>query len=352
MSLKYLELSLEMNAVSESVKCKVSSSQMKSQERYSFFRNTQWKMISCCYILTFFLMQMLRLTSFFLTGSKWRRTDLTYRISKYPRKIKKSVADREIARAFQVWSDVTPMNFIHKKEGKVHIDIRFVISEHGDGDPFDGPGNTLAHAYFPQYGGDAHFDDEEYWTIDSYSGTNLFQVAAHELGHSLGLGHSSVRESLMAPFYQRYKPSFQLHKDDILGIQALYGRRTEPAPQPPAVDPVPDTPTTASPRYPGFPPRRVPTQPPKPETGDAEGPDLCQDGKIDAVTRIADGSTYVFKGDYYFKVETNGLADGYPRKISSDWDGLPGHLDAALTWADGKTFFFKVCLFFSVLLCL
>lgn len=105
-------------------------------------------------------------------GSKWRRTDLTYRISKYPRKVKKSVADREIARAFKVWSDVTPMNFIPKKEGRVHIDIRFVVSEHGDGDPFDGPGNTLAHAYFPQYGGDAHFDDEEYWTINSYSGTS------------------------------------------------------------------------------------------------------------------------------------------------------------------------------------
>lgn len=63
------------------------------------------------------------------------------------------------------------MNFEAKKEGRVHIDIRFVSAEHGDGDPFDGPGNTLAHAYFPQYGGDAHFDNEEYWTISSYAGT-------------------------------------------------------------------------------------------------------------------------------------------------------------------------------------
>lgn len=75
-------------------------------------------------------------------GSKWRRTELTYRISKYPKKFKKSIVDKEIARAFELWSDVTPLNFVHKKDGRVHIDIRFVTGEHGDGDPFDGPGTV------------------------------------------------------------------------------------------------------------------------------------------------------------------------------------------------------------------
>lgn len=105
-------------------------------------------------------------------GSKWRRTDLTYRISQYPSKLnlKRSDVDNEIARAFRVWSEVTPLNFHEKKTGRVHIDIRFESGEHGDGDPFDGPGNTLAHAYFPQYGGDAHFDNEEHWTVSSHSG--------------------------------------------------------------------------------------------------------------------------------------------------------------------------------------
>lgn len=105
---------------------------------------------------------------------------------------------------------------------QVHIDIRFEIGEHGDGDPFDGRGGTLAHAYFPVYGGDAHFDDAEQWTINSYRGTNLFQVAAHEFGHSLGLSHSDVKAALMAPFYRGYEPNFNLHSDDIDGIQVSF----------------------------------------------------------------------------------------------------------------------------------
>lgn len=60
------------------------------------------------------------------------------------------------------------------------------------------------------FGGDAHFDASESWSINSYRGTNLFQVAAHEFGHSLGLSHSDVRSALMAPFYRGYDPAFRL----------------------------------------------------------------------------------------------------------------------------------------------
>ena len=117
---------------------------------------------------------------------------------------------RRTEQGVQVWSEYTDLVFIQKKSGQVHIEIRFEKGEHGDGDPFDGPGGTLAHAYFPVYGGDAHFDDAEQWTIDSFRGTNLFQVAAHEFGHSLGLSHSDVKAALMAPFYRGYQPYFQV----------------------------------------------------------------------------------------------------------------------------------------------
>ena len=59
------------------------------------------------------------------TGSRWRVKELTYSITKYPSKLEKSNVDRELAKAFQVWSDVTELTFVQLRSGsKVHIEIR------------------------------------------------------------------------------------------------------------------------------------------------------------------------------------------------------------------------------------
>ena len=50
------------------------------------------------------------------------------------------------------------------------------------------------------------------------------QTAAHEIGHSLGLDHSKNEESIMIEKYEGYRPALKLHEDDILGVQALYGK--------------------------------------------------------------------------------------------------------------------------------
>lgn len=55
---------------------------------------------------------------------------------------------------------------------------------------------------------------------------NLYRVAAHELGHSLGLSHSTDIGALMYPSYT-FSGDVQLAQDDIDGIQAIYGEYGE-----------------------------------------------------------------------------------------------------------------------------
>lgn len=259
-----------------------------------------------------------------LQGSRWKVKALTYRISKYPKRLNKDDVDKEVAKAFAVWSEYTDLTFTAKKSNPVHIDIRFETGEHGDGDPFDGPGGTLAHAYFPVYGGDAHFDDAEQWTINSARGTNLFQVAAHEFGHSLGLSHSDVRSALMAPFYRGYDPVFRLDSDDIQGIQALYGRKSVGSGSGSGTGSVgPSAKTTKAP------------------TVLRDDDLLCKNPKIDAIFNTPDGASYAFKEDKYYKLTENAVAEGYPKLISEGWPGLPNSIDAAFTYKNGKTYFFK-----------
>ncbi|KAJ8920934.1 hypothetical protein NQ315_015727, partial [Exocentrus adspersus] len=266
-----------------------------------------------------------------LQGSRWKVKDLTYKISKYPSKLKRADVDKEIQRAFNVWSGYTDLTFT-PKSGQVHIEIRFETGEHGDGDPFDGPGGTLAHAYFPVFGGDAHFDASENWSINSYRGTNLFQVAAHEFGHSLGLSHSDVRQALMAPFYRGYDPLFSLDTDDIEGIQALYGKKTKKGGDTPSYGGDDDQDVNFDESH------NNGQKTPAPAAPDQS---LCDDSRIDTIFNSAEGYTYVFKGDKYWRLTEESIAAGYPKPISENWPGLPGNIDAAFTYKNGKTYFFK-----------
>ena len=68
------------------------------------------------------------------------------------------------------------------------------------------------------------------------SGAYIEDIAVHELGHMLGLGHSSTTDASMYPSYQYCSQQFRtLASDDITGIRALYGTSTQPVNTAPVV---------------------------------------------------------------------------------------------------------------------
>jgi hypothetical protein len=73
--------------------------------------------------------------------------------------------------------------------------------------------------------GDITFNGDFNWEIGNASGRgayDIMSVAVHELGHSLGLGHSDYYDSIMYPTIGSSEIFSGLHWDDIVGIQSLY----------------------------------------------------------------------------------------------------------------------------------
>jgi hypothetical protein len=134
-----------------------------------------------------------------------------------------------ILKAAQDWAAQTNLNFA-------------VVSDNGtdqgmgnyqQGDPGMGDiriggetlgSNYLGEAYMPppannfDVAGDVEFNTSKTWNIGS--DYDLYTVTVHELGHALGLTHSTVSTADMYGYYSGVKTG--LTSDDIAGVRAIY----------------------------------------------------------------------------------------------------------------------------------
>jgi hypothetical protein len=142
----------------------------------------------------------------------------------------------QIAAALAAWALVANITFVEVVDNAVAFngfgavgDIRF------GGHLFDGAGGALAHGYYPpangvSAAGDIHFDTADLWKIGfGGPGFDIFQVAAHEIGHAIGLDHQPIPPiALMNPFYSEAFSGPQA--DDIAGSIFIYGVTQIPEP--------------------------------------------------------------------------------------------------------------------------
>ncbi len=165
--------------------------------------------------------------TFVLRGCQYNTNNLTYAFENSSADLPDQQARDLVRNAFAEWASVSPLSFTEVLPSQnPTFTIGWHSGAHGDSDAFDGPGNVIAHAFFPPpcggiHAGEMHFDEAENFTASATSGLNLQAVALHEIGHLLGLGHSDDPAAIMFPTYSSSR--LNLAEDDIAGVQTLYG---------------------------------------------------------------------------------------------------------------------------------
>ncbi|XP_055806612.1 metalloendoproteinase 5-MMP-like [Solanum dulcamara] len=170
--------------------------------------------------------------SFFEGQPRWPSSKTKLKYAFLPENQLMDSVKAVFGRAFDKWSKVTPLTFKETESYRLaDIQIGFFVGEHEDGNPFDGPMKILAHAFAPPTGF-FHLDGDENWVVDGeilkegmsrISVVDLESVAVHEIGHLLGLDHSSEKEAIMFPTLGAGVRKVDLSRDDIEGVQMLYG---------------------------------------------------------------------------------------------------------------------------------
>jgi hypothetical protein len=145
-------------------------------------------------------------------GGRWSRGSLTYNVNASgclgltPNEVNTGMAS-----AFQQWQAVAPFFSFSQVSGNADIQIQFGGTNLNL--DFGQPGGVSGSATYPE-SGRLSFDSSEIWT------SNFFlRIALHEIGHVLGLAHSTSRSSVMYP----YATMSVIDTETKRSIEGLYG---------------------------------------------------------------------------------------------------------------------------------
>lgn len=187
-----------------------------------------------------------RVVPYAVTGNSWVTPDLvtlsfqpdgtnlggvvSNLFAKFNARFGSSIAwQNQILRAAQQWALQTNLNFtLVADNGSESGSGLYMEGDPGFGDIRVGGyafgRSSLAMAYLPppatnySLAGDIAFNTSQTFNIGSTY--DVFTVAMHEIGHALGLGHSTTNSAIMAANYSGSKNG--LNGDDVSGIRKIY----------------------------------------------------------------------------------------------------------------------------------
>lgn len=146
----------------------------------------------------------------------------TYRITGTPTGWTTAQTNAAVDAAFTIWENVIGVNFVLTTSGSSHAVVTFRA--------MDGPGGRLGMTYDNFWGGQRHsidIDTAEGWSVSG--APNMSVTMVHEIGHMLGLNHSSIGGTIMFPTSSSSATGTAVLADDDLA--AITFRYRDWAPQ-------------------------------------------------------------------------------------------------------------------------
>ena len=148
--------------------------------------------------------------------------EVTYRLHLEGAPLGPEIVRETFQRACAAWSEAGPVSFREARADETPVlTVSFGLASHGPCPPF-GIDTSVAHTTTIDGRPAIHVDRDRTWKPDGLRegrDTPLYQTFLHELGHVLGIGHTTDESALMAPDprTERIEPS---DRDALL---TLYG---------------------------------------------------------------------------------------------------------------------------------
>src|SRR3970040_2170311 len=165
-----------------------------------------------------------------LINGRWSQRTLGFALVGSSPSYLGSHAWEAVRQSFKTWGKTGIIRFEERKDpARAEIRVLWTPGPNVDPnstDPFYGPGEKIAVGYYPyqhlkELAGDLHLDISEDWVIHpSHKGFDVETVALHEIGHCLGIGHSTIHDSIMWSIYKANQR--QLVQEDKQELERIY----------------------------------------------------------------------------------------------------------------------------------